>query len=59
MCDQKGYQGWTYIVGDAYHDRWVMISPDGRTFLIGEWESTGHGVKKTVRVENNTPRKVK
>lgn len=42
---------WTYITGDAGHDRWVMISPDRKVLLIGEWECTEHGVKKTITVE--------
>jgi hypothetical protein len=50
MCDQEGRLGWAYIVGNESCDRWVMISPDKRTLLIGEWESTEDGVKKTIRL---------
>lgn len=42
---------WTYITGSADHDRWVMVSPDGKVFLIGEYESSKDGIKKTVRIE--------
>jgi hypothetical protein len=42
---------WIYITGSADHDRWVMASPDGKVFLIGEYESNKDGVKKTVRIE--------
>jgi hypothetical protein len=42
---------WTYITGSADHDRWVMVSPDGKVFLIGEYESNEGGIKKTVRIE--------
>lgn len=42
---------WSYITGDADNDRWVMVSPDGKVFLIGEYESNKDGIKKTVRIE--------
>ena len=42
---------WTYITGSAEHDRWVMVSPDGKVFLLGEYESSKDGIKKTVRIE--------
>ena len=42
---------WAYITGSEDHDRWVMVSPDGDVFLIGEYESTKDGIKKTVRIE--------
>lgn len=42
---------WIYITGSAEHDRWVMVSPDGKVFLIGEYQSDKDGVKKTVRIE--------
>lgn len=42
---------WFFVVGSIDCDRWVMVSPDGKIFLIGEYESNRDGIKKTIKLE--------
>ena len=48
-----GKEEWKFVVGNEGSDRWVMVSPDEKIFIIGEWNSTEHGNSKTIRVEYN------
>ena len=50
MCKERE---WKFIVGHEGHDRWVMISPDEKIFIIGEWKSENNKVFKSIRIEYN------
>lgn len=41
---------WAYISGGPTHDCSVQISPDNKTFIVREYESSKEGVKRSVRV---------
>jgi hypothetical protein len=43
-----------WLVGSAESDRWVLYIPDLNLLLVGEWDSSGAGVIKSIKVVHIT-----
>ena len=41
---------WKYVHGNGDTDTWAKISPDGKTLLVGNYESDKDSVKRTIEV---------